>query len=240
MDKAFTAFDECSGKKFDDECVTAYETYKCGQEKEPNMISSMVKNNLGNATVYAPPTPCLPRRRTCWLSENLPCQINQTAIDILGTIPGNRDNLGQLKSFQNKLYYVGFHDTNGKINVTEVYKHCCELGFRLFEPQIPSEVTIVSQLVSTQFHVLVGQTESINHTHEVWCNSRTLVPDKYYMSDLWLKFPCQTSIIGVTVTYQAINVITIAEKSIHDVFINPQKYDWSLLNVFSNFVCEKV
>ncbi|CAB3387046.1 Hypothetical predicted protein [Cloeon dipterum] len=239
MEKAFTVFDECSGKKFDDECVTAYETYKCGQEKEPNMVSSMVKNNFGNATVYAPPTPCLPRRRTCWLSENFPCQINQTAIDVLNNVPAKIDHLGQIKTYQGKTYYVGLGDAKGKTNVSEVFKHCCELGFRLWEPQSVNEVTYIPQIVSVLNTVLVGQTESINHTHEVWCNSRTLVPDYYYLSDMWMRFPCQTSIVGITQSVQKIAVAFYPDKSVQDMFINPQKYDLSLLNVFSSFVCEK-
>ncbi|CAB3370379.1 Hypothetical predicted protein [Cloeon dipterum] len=240
MEKGFTAFDECSGKKFDDECVTAYETYKCGQEKEPIMVSNIVKNNFGNATVYVPPTPCLPLRRTCWLSEKFPCQKNQTAIDVLYNSSTKTDYLGQIKTYQGKKYYVGLGDAKGKTNVTEVFKHCCELGFRLWEPQTVYEISSASSLVSTMYNILVGQTESINQTHEVWCNSRTLVPDKYTYPDVWMKFPCQTSIVGITVSYATIGVSFYPDKSIHDMFINPQKYNLSLLDVFSSFVCVNV
>ncbi|CAB3370376.1 Hypothetical predicted protein [Cloeon dipterum] len=250
MEKGFTAFDECSGKsrnlnylihryltfflEFDDECVTAYETYKCGQEKEPIMVSNIVKNNFGNATV-------------------------QTAIDVLYNSSTKTDYLGQIKTYQGKKYYVGLGDAKGKTNVTEVFKHCCELGFRLWEPQTVYEISSASSLgisrlfyllstkcmhkcctVSTMYNILVGQTESINQTHEVWCNSRTLVPDKYTYPDVWMKFPCQTSIVGITVSYATIGVSFYPDKSIHDMFINPQKYNLSLLDVFSSFVCVNV
>ncbi|CAB3387047.1 Hypothetical predicted protein [Cloeon dipterum] len=74
MEQGFTAFDACSGKKFDDECVTAYETYKCGQEKAPDLVTKIVQRNLDNGSVYSPPAPCVPPRRTCWLTDSIPCQ----------------------------------------------------------------------------------------------------------------------------------------------------------------------
>ncbi|XP_065345625.1 uncharacterized protein LOC135943132 [Cloeon dipterum] len=54
MEKAFVAYDTCSGKQFDDECVTAYETFKCGQEQAPEIVSKIVKNNFDNGTVIRP------------------------------------------------------------------------------------------------------------------------------------------------------------------------------------------
>ncbi|CAB3384607.1 Hypothetical predicted protein [Cloeon dipterum] len=76
LQQGFVAHDECSGKKLDDECVTAFETFKCGQEKAPALLSKIVQNNFGNGTIFQPPTPCVPPPRTCWISNAYPCVKN--------------------------------------------------------------------------------------------------------------------------------------------------------------------
>ncbi|XP_065345884.1 uncharacterized protein LOC135943331 [Cloeon dipterum] len=76
MEQGFVSFDECSGKKSDDECVNAYETFKCGLEKAPDTVVEMVKNNFENASMPSPPLPCVPKRRSCWLSERNSCKNN--------------------------------------------------------------------------------------------------------------------------------------------------------------------
>ncbi|CAB3388240.1 Hypothetical predicted protein, partial [Cloeon dipterum] len=83
LETGFVAYDQCSGIKSDDECEIAHETYKCGQEKAPDLVSKIITNNYDNTSMLYPPTPCVPFRRTCWLSNSLPCVKNQTLIDLL-------------------------------------------------------------------------------------------------------------------------------------------------------------
>ncbi|XP_065347599.1 uncharacterized protein LOC135944512 isoform X2 [Cloeon dipterum] len=83
LETGFVAYDQCSGINSDDECVIAYETYKCGQQKAPDLVSKIITNHYDNDTMLYPPTPCVYSRRSCWLSKNLPCVKNQTAIDLL-------------------------------------------------------------------------------------------------------------------------------------------------------------
>ncbi|XP_065345600.1 uncharacterized protein LOC135943114 [Cloeon dipterum] len=42
LQQGFVAYDECKDIKYDDECVTAHETYRCGQEKAPRSTSLTV------------------------------------------------------------------------------------------------------------------------------------------------------------------------------------------------------
>ncbi|XP_065344301.1 uncharacterized protein LOC135942218 [Cloeon dipterum] len=118
MEKGFVAFDDCNGKKADDECVTAYDTYKCGLEKTPDLVSNMVSNNLGSGPAIEPPTPCVPIRRTCWLSNNYPCVSNQSAINLFNSQSNFNDDMGFKKIFQNKNYYVG--NSNGRDHVNSL------------------------------------------------------------------------------------------------------------------------
>ncbi|XP_065345757.1 uncharacterized protein LOC135943224 [Cloeon dipterum] len=114
MEHGFVAYDTCGGKKFDDECVTAYETYKCGQQEAPDLVSNIISNNFGNDTILSPPTPCVPMRRTCWLSDVYPCIKNQTAIDRLNSDPDKKDDHGQWITLQNtRTFYSGFYDDGG-------------------------------------------------------------------------------------------------------------------------------
>jgi hypothetical protein len=80
--------------EYDDECVTAAETYSCGREKEPGIVDVIFNSEKGNATIvnhlpalyeylgkisllkiffqYDPPVPCVPFRR-------IPCQFTKRA-----------------------------------------------------------------------------------------------------------------------------------------------------------------
>ncbi|XP_065346608.1 uncharacterized protein LOC135943870 [Cloeon dipterum] len=51
LETGFVAYDQCSGIKSDDECVIAHETYKCGQQKAPNLVSKIITNNFDNQTM---------------------------------------------------------------------------------------------------------------------------------------------------------------------------------------------
>jgi len=73
IQKGFTAYDECSNIskifrnlccvklliqlrnifciEYDDECVTAAETYSCGREKEPGIVDLIFNTEKGNATI---------------------------------------------------------------------------------------------------------------------------------------------------------------------------------------------
>ncbi|CAB3389117.1 Hypothetical predicted protein [Cloeon dipterum] len=51
MQQGFDAYDICSKITSDDECVTAYETYKCGQQNQPDLTSKIVVNHFDNGTV---------------------------------------------------------------------------------------------------------------------------------------------------------------------------------------------
>ncbi|CAB3379765.1 Hypothetical predicted protein [Cloeon dipterum] len=76
LETGFVAYDLCSGIKSDDECVIADETFKCGQEKAPDLVSKIIANNFDNNTMLYPPTPCVPVHRTCWISNSTPCVKN--------------------------------------------------------------------------------------------------------------------------------------------------------------------
>jgi hypothetical protein len=69
IQKGFTSYDECSNIskiflnmlckelrikfciEYDDECVTAAETYSCGREKEPGIVDLIFNTEKGNATI---------------------------------------------------------------------------------------------------------------------------------------------------------------------------------------------
>ncbi|CAB3387042.1 Hypothetical predicted protein [Cloeon dipterum] len=78
LEQGFAAYDECSGIKLDDECVTAHEIYKCGFEKAPTIVTNIVKNNYDATNMGSSPIPFYPVRRTCWLSKfvSLRCKPN--------------------------------------------------------------------------------------------------------------------------------------------------------------------
>ncbi|CAB3360421.1 Hypothetical predicted protein [Cloeon dipterum] len=111
MEDGLKVQDECGGKNFDDECVTAFEIYKCGQEKAPDMVFNMVSNNFGTGPVVEPPVPRVPVWRTCWLTKSgLPCVSDQTAINALNS--NNQDSFGKKIPFLGKTYYVAFDNVS--------------------------------------------------------------------------------------------------------------------------------
>ncbi|XP_065345907.1 uncharacterized protein LOC135943349 [Cloeon dipterum] len=87
MEQGFAAYDGCSSKKSDDECVSAYDTYKCGLEKEPDLVAKIVQNNAQSdikaSPVASPPLPCVPKRRSCWMSDRYPCTSDPAVINSL-------------------------------------------------------------------------------------------------------------------------------------------------------------
>ncbi|XP_065350344.1 uncharacterized protein LOC135946183 [Cloeon dipterum] len=76
LGQAMAAFLQCSAIKFNDDCTTAYEMYKCCQQKAPGVVSAIIYNNYDNGSISSPPIGCIPTRRRCWLSENYPCELN--------------------------------------------------------------------------------------------------------------------------------------------------------------------
>ncbi|CAB3370428.1 Hypothetical predicted protein [Cloeon dipterum] len=184
METAFVAYDICSGKQFDDECVTAYETFKCGQEQAPDIISQIVTNNFDNGTILSPPTPCLPYRHSCWLTNGFPCVKNQTAIDALLTL--GKDDFGIVVNASDniKRCYVRNFDSSGNINPIDAYKYCCGIGWNLIEPMTIAEVQYFNNYIgSGSVSTLIGDTVSINKTHFMWCQSRRIVPAEIVMTN---------------------------------------------------------
>ncbi|XP_065346287.1 uncharacterized protein LOC135943583 [Cloeon dipterum] len=245
MEQGFVAFDECSGKNADDECVTAYETYKCGLEKTPDLVANMVSNNLGSGPVIYPPTPCIPIRRTCWLSNNFPCVRNQSAIDLLNS--QGSDDIGIKTTITGKTYYYGIYDlTYGSHNPVTAFKRCCELGMRLYEPQTLADYINARDKITGSTGVpqlILGETEFINRTHEVWCRSRTLLTDDMLSPDPARRYPCIESIVSVF-EYRGAGTIQMFSRSderdlldIHDYYINPLKYPNKHYH-FQSFICE--
>ncbi|XP_065350218.1 uncharacterized protein LOC135946097 [Cloeon dipterum] len=234
MQQGFDAFDMCSKINSNDECVTAYETYKCGQQNQPDLMSKIVTNNFDNGTVYTPPMPCAPVRRFCQLPNMIPCEINQTLLDALNAA-GN-DSLGRLVTYQNETYYVSIHDSSNGHNPVAAYKQCCARGMRLFEPRTPALFNWSYYSLypfSTPSNMIVGETEFINQTHEVWCRSRVVVPDSLY--NYLPRYPCFKSFL-----YVHDWKVGVWSRENGDIFA----YFISLLNstertYFDFFVCEK-
>ncbi|CAB3370396.1 Hypothetical predicted protein [Cloeon dipterum] len=235
LEQGFVAYDDCSGKTSDDECVTAYETFKCGQEKAPALVSKIITNNFGNATLLYPPTPCIPIRRTCWLSDSIPCQINQTAIDKLNAT--SSDSFGTLTLYENRLYYVGYYIASGTDPVA-AFKHCCELGMKFFEPETATDLATASTLLSGKgYAAIVGETEFVNQTHEVWCRSRKVLPDAHYAANA-IRYPCITSMVVFNTALQQLRMTTypFGNGSIIDEYL---KLNYTAMNVINNFICVK-
>ncbi|CAB3370452.1 Hypothetical predicted protein [Cloeon dipterum] len=238
MQQGFVAFDECSGKNYDDECENAYETYKCGQQKEPALVSKIVKLNFGNATEYSPPGPCVPKRRTCWMSENIPCQINQTLYGWFNRT--YTDDFGAANVYNGKLYYVSKPDTGAQASAAFAYKHCCELGLVLMEPMTTAQVETLRYASINLGHVIAGETEAINQTHEVWCRSRKVIPDSLY-DPTYQRYQCYETVVGFD-TGGSMKVIiqsySYKEENIIDMYLNPQKYTLPA-NAFHGYMCAR-
>ncbi|XP_065345699.1 uncharacterized protein LOC135943178 [Cloeon dipterum] len=237
MEQGFTAFDACSGKKFDDECVTAYETYKCGQEKAPDLVTKIVKNNFDNGTEYSPPTPCVPPRRTCWLTDSIPCQANQTIIDTLFT--NKKDDYGYLATYKGDLnLYIAFMDYSRRVNPVNAYKSCCARGMRLLEPETRGEMENIIKAASLEpwndQRVTIGDTRQINQTHEVWCRSGQMLSyDIYYTASMI--FPCWQSVVSLWARMWYIVPVYEENKNIYENYLN------GTINepTFFSFICIK-
>ncbi|CAB3387558.1 Hypothetical predicted protein [Cloeon dipterum] len=178
LETGFVAYDQCSGIKSDDECEIAHETYKCGQEKAPDLVSKIITNNYDNSSMLYPPTPCVPFRRTCWLSNSLPCVKNQTLIDLLNI--SETDSFGGFAYAGNRKFYLSTAGT--PLTPYQAYTGCCERGMHLVEPQTAEDLKLLGAYFGKTPTMFVGETEFINQTHEVWCRSRTVLTDDMYMS----------------------------------------------------------
>ncbi|CAB3385626.1 Hypothetical predicted protein [Cloeon dipterum] len=192
LETGFVAYDQCSGIKSDDECVIAHETYKCGQQKAPaGLVSNIITKNYDNGTMLLPPTPCVPLRRICWLSNTLPCVKNQTAIDLINNNPaGKKDKYGSIVTSGNRTFYVS--DAGTSPYPLNAYTHCCELGMHLIEPQNWNDSKFISSVIGNDFITMVGDTEFINQTHEVWCRSRTVLADNMFNPER-IRYQCNPS-----------------------------------------------
>ncbi|XP_065346615.1 uncharacterized protein LOC135943876 [Cloeon dipterum] len=244
MEDGLKVQDECGGKTSDDECVTAFEVYKCGQEKAPDMVFNMVSNNFGTGPVVSPPVPCVPVWRSCWLTNSFECIPDQTAINSLNT--AKNDSRGKKVTYLGKTYYVANHNPDIYLNPIDAYQHCCKIGMRLYEPQTLKDLYITKDLTNllgdffkdVQFIVL-GDTEFINKTHEVWCGSRTLVPDDMFDPDPTERYPCTESIV----TYYGDDTMTMLTDSelldIHSYYINEKTQNFQSSH-FARFICEQV
>ncbi|XP_065351717.1 uncharacterized protein LOC135947076 [Cloeon dipterum] len=237
MQNGFSAYDTCSGKKFDDECVTAEEIYKCGLKEAPDLVAKIVNNNNINESMLIPPLPCVPKLRSCWLSNSYPCVANQTAIDQIMNSINMTDDMGKFFNSSGKLYYIGRAKTTG-IDVVAAFQRCCALGMRLYEPlNSPLDLMFVFGMslpdeYRTSRAYLVGETERINQTHEVWCRSRNVLQDGVFSTVE--RFPCTESIIGV---FSDISFVLKSRpnENIHNLYINRANID-----DFASFICEKV
>ncbi|XP_065350421.1 uncharacterized protein LOC135946222 [Cloeon dipterum] len=239
MQQGFDTYDMCSKINSDDECVTAYETYKCGQQNQPDLMSKIVVNNFDNGTVYTPPMPCAPIRRTCQLPNMIPCEIDQTIIDTLTAGQGS-DTLGRSVSYQNQTYFVSFLNATKGHNPVTAYRQCCARGMRLFEPRTLADLKWAYSLhppatkSTPAYNMIVGETDFINQTHEVWCRSRVVVPDSLYNSAV--RYSCLKSFLYVN----AGKVGVWYQDGVPDIFA----YFISLLEnattrtYFDFFVCE--
>ncbi|CAB3379762.1 Hypothetical predicted protein [Cloeon dipterum] len=71
----------------------------------------------------------------------------------------------------------------------------------VIEPQTLAESKfILSSVTGVTYHMMVGETEFINQTHEVWCRSRTVLTDD--MFDPQTRYQCKPSLFRLNV-YQA-------------------------------------
>ncbi|XP_065345613.1 uncharacterized protein LOC135943123 [Cloeon dipterum] len=176
MESAFVAYDTCSGKQFDDECVTAYETFKCGQEQAPDLVSQIVTNNFDNGTVLSPPIPCVPVRRSCWLTNEIPCVKDQAIADLVLSYKDPSGTVGGSTVTANKMFYLRNKNITENYNPIDAYKYCCAIGWKLYEPVSSVDDTQIYNLLGGGANAIVGDTEYLNDTHDVWCRSRQVVP----------------------------------------------------------------
>ncbi|XP_065345481.1 uncharacterized protein LOC135943020 [Cloeon dipterum] len=233
MEDGFGAFDECSGKKFDDECVTAHEIYKCGLEKQPDMVTKIISNNYDSSSVASPPIPGVPVPRSCWMSKMFPCVADQNAINNLAA--KRSDAFGSLIDVGGKTYYKRTINDFPKFNVSVrfAYQHCCALGMRLFEPATLADFDLAKSFYNLALHLIVGETESINRTHEAYCRSRVILADDLYMNPTGFnRYPTTESIFGFFTFTKKFTVTSRENQNIHDMFL---KDDYP--QIYNSFAC---
>ncbi|CAB3370367.1 Hypothetical predicted protein [Cloeon dipterum] len=232
MDQGFVSFDECSGKKSDDECVNAYETFKCGLEKAPDTVVEMVKNNFENASMPSPPLPCVPKRRSCWLSERNICKNSSMMINQFNSM--NKTSRGIKVEVNDKIYFYG---NGANPDPVDAFTHCCSLGMRLFEPVTLEDLQLVQNITGgnkTLNFLLVGETFAVNQTHEIWCRKRQVLPDSFYAFPAGEKrYPCSESVVAIDVELLKLNMVFLSNGSIHDLFNSRVK-----TNIIPTYICE--
>ncbi|CAB3387272.1 Hypothetical predicted protein [Cloeon dipterum] len=235
LEQALAVYDQCRGLKFDDDCVTAYEIYKCCQERAPSLVSEIIINNYDNGSILTPPIGCVSVRRSCWLSDNFPCVFNETAWDNLNK--ARTDSLGQLVMLQNRLLYVGFMNLIGNHDPIQIFKHCCALGMKLMEPESLEDLNWAASQSGSAFDLFVGETEFINGTHEVWCNSSKIIPSSFYDTLKAPIYPCVESLALLSPVTQKLYMKTLPDGNIIDSFLNPQNYNPLKASGIYSFIC---
>ncbi|XP_065346446.1 uncharacterized protein LOC135943712 [Cloeon dipterum] len=201
MERGFVAYDECSGKKSDDECVTAFETYKCGMDKEPGIVNEIVMNNAGNNTELVPPVPCIPIPRTCWMEETLPCVADETLIAEFKST--GYTSIGKATAFGpslNQTAFVSNASSNIGYNVAFAYTYCCSLNMKLLEPETFNDWYIPFRAYAGNGYLYspVAGTRSISPYRDVWCSNGKPV-NGILFEDRWkydnIKIFCQSTFI---------------------------------------------
>ncbi|CAB3387188.1 Hypothetical predicted protein [Cloeon dipterum] len=168
----------------------------------------------------------------------LPCEINQTIID---AFTAGQDSLGRSVTYQNQTYFVSIINNTKGHNPVTAYRQCCARGMRLFEPRTLAELNWAYSLnppatkSSPAYNMIVGETEFMNQTHEVWCRSRVVVPDSVYNSAV--RYSCLKSFLYVN----AGKVGVWYQNGVPDIFAYFTKLleDTASRTYFDFFVCEK-
>ncbi|XP_065349815.1 uncharacterized protein LOC135945828 isoform X2 [Cloeon dipterum] len=239
MEQGFIAYDGCSSKKSDDECVVAYETYKCGLKNEPDLVAKIVNNsaqsdNASSVVAQPPPLPCVPKRRSCWMSDRYPCTSNATVINTFNS--QGKDQFGSRVIVNGRTYFFG---TVGNTHAIAAFNHCCALGMKLFEPATLADLQLALKISNKQtpFNILLGETESIDQTREVWCRSRKLLPqDIYGYSTGILRYPCTECVVTFHVNLLKLLLVNLPTANIHEMFYNFT--NWS--SPLKSFICEQL
>ncbi|XP_065331930.1 uncharacterized protein LOC135934256 [Cloeon dipterum] len=175
------------------------------------------------------------------MSNSTRCEINQTVKDLLYDSPQLSDKFGYLKTMQNRTYYVGNVDQGGRINPVNVYKICCERGFKMYEPSSIAQMKLTSQITGkSTLTVPTGDTESINQTHEMWCRSRQILPDSFFNTGpSAFRYPCvDEMLMGVNKNNFLLQRYKYSSPILYNRFLYPKNYT-PVTNYFLIFLCEE-
>ncbi|XP_065345893.1 uncharacterized protein LOC135943340 [Cloeon dipterum] len=145
------------------------------------------------------------------------------------------DYIGSRVIVNGRTYFFG---TVGNTDAAAAFKRCCNLGMKLFEPATLADLQLALNISKNQtpFNVLVGDTESIDQTREVWCHSRKMLPqDLYFLSTGVHRYPCTESIVTVNIGLLKLVLISVANGNIHELFYN---FDPITNNNLASFICE--